>query len=170
MKSTRTKVLAIGAAVILAIAAAFAQGMRGHGGPGGFEHMLGFYSDYLDLSSDQQAQIKAIWQKEKPTLSPLMQQMKQFHSQMNQLTQNATYDKASGTLDKSTEANVRALANQQSQTMADLAVEHAKIKAEMLQVLTADQKTKFAQLQAKREQRMQQHMQHMQNAPAPPSD
>ena len=160
MKLTRTRVLVIGAAVILAVAAALAQGMHGRGGPGGFEHMLGFYSDYLDLSSAQQDQIKAIWQKEKPTLAPLMQQMKQFHSQMNQLEQNGAFD----------EAKVRALATQQSQTMVELAVQHARIKSEMLQVLTPDQKTKFAQFQAKREQRMQQHMQHMQQAPEPPSN
>ena len=160
MKFTRTRVLIIGAAVILAVAAAVAQGMRGHGGRGGFEHMLGFYSDYLDLSTAQQDQIKAIWQKEKPTLAPLMQQMKQFHSQMSQFDQSGTFD----------EAKVRALATQQSQTMIELAVQHARIKSEMLQVLTPDQKTKFAQFQAKREQRMQQHMQHMQAAPAPPSD
>jgi len=159
MKSTRTRVLVIGAAVILAVAAALAQGMRGHGGPGGFEHMLGYYSDVLDLSSAQQDQIKAIMQKEKPTLAPLMQQMKQFRSQMNQLE--------SGTFD---EAKVRALATQQSQTMIELAVQHARIKAEMLQVLTPDQKTKFAQLQAKHAQRMQNRMQHMKNAPEPPSE
>ena len=159
MKSTRTRVLVIGAAVILAVAAALAQGMRGHGGRGGFEHMLGYYSDVLDLSSAQQDQIKAIMQKEKPTLAPLMQQMKQFRSQMNQLE--------SGTFD---EAKVRALATQQSQTMIELAVQHARIKAEMLQVLTPDQKTKFAQLQAKHAQRMQNRMQHMKNAPEPPSE
>ncbi|MBZ5654760.1 MAG: Spy/CpxP family protein refolding chaperone [Acidobacteriia bacterium] len=156
MKSTRTTVLVIAAAVIVAVAA-FAQGMHRHGGPGGgFEHMLGFYSDYLDLSSAQQDQIKAIMQKEKPALEPLMQQMKQFHSQMNQLDQSGAFD----------EAKVRAVATQQSQTMIELAVQHARIKSEMLQVLTPDQKTKFAQLQAKHEQRMQNHMQ----APEPPSD
>ena len=160
MKSTRTRVLVIGAAVILAVAVALAQGMHGHGGRGGFEHMLGYYSDALDLSSAQQDQIKAIWQKEKPALQPLMQQMKQFHSQMNQFDQSGTFD----------EAKVRALATQQSQTMIELAVQHARIKSEMLQVLTPDQKTKFAQLQAKHEQRMQNHMRHMQPAPEPPSD
>ena len=159
MKLTRTRVLVIGAAVILAVAVALAQGMHGRGGRGGFEHMLGFYSDYLDLSSAQQDQIKAIMQKEKPALAPLMQQMKQFHSQMNQLDQSGTFD----------EAKVRALATQQSQTMIELAVQHARIKSEMYQVLTPDQKTKFAQFQAKREQRMQQHMQHMQHTPAAPT-
>ena|ERR1700739_185128 len=160
MKSIRTTVLVIAAAATLAVAGVFAQGMHGHGGPGGFEHMLGFHSDYLDLSSAQQDQIKAIWQKEKPGLAPLMQQMKQFHSQMDQLTQSGAFD----------ETKVRALAAQQSQTMVELAVQHARIKSEMLQVLTPDQKTKFAQFQAKREQRMQQRMQHRQQAPEPPAD
>lgn len=158
MKSTRTRVLVIGAAVVLAVAAALAQGMHGRGGPGGFEHLLGFYSDYLDLTTAQQDQIKAIMQKEKPTLAPLMQQMKQFHTQMNQLEQSGTFD----------EAKVRALATQQSQTMIELAVQHARIKSEMVQVLTADQKAKLAQFEAKRAQRMQRHMKDMPEPP--PSD
>jgi len=40
------------------------HGMHGHGGPGhDFNHMIGFFTDYLDLTSDQQAQVKAIWAK-----------------------------------------------------------------------------------------------------------
>ncbi len=155
MKSTRTRILVIGAAVLLAVVAALAQGMH-HGGRGGFEHMLGFYSDYLDLTSAQQDQVKAIWAKEKPTLQPLTQQMRQFHTQMNQLAESGTFD----------EAKARALATQQSQTMAELAVQHARIKAEMIQVLTPDQKTKLTQLEAKRAARMQPHM----GPPEPPSD
>ncbi len=158
MKSTRTRILVIGAAVLLAVVAALAQGMR-HGGRGGFEHMLGFYSDYLDLTSAQQDQVKAIWAKEKPALQPLMQQMRQFHTQMNQLAESGTFN----------EANARALATQQSQTMVELAVQHARIKSEMMQVLTADQKAKLAKLEAKHAQRMQQHMGNM-APPEPPSD
>ena len=153
MKSTRTRILIIGAAVILAVGAVLAQGMHRHGGPGGFEHMLGFYSDYLDLTSTQQSQVKAIWEKEKPTLQPLTQQMKQFHSQMDQLTQDGSFD----------EAKVRALATQQAQVHVELAVQHARIKSEMMQVLTADQKAKLAKFHAKRAARMG-HM-----PPGPPS-
>ena len=57
MKSTRIRILTIGAAVMLAVAAAIAQGMHGHGGPGGgFGHMLGFLHRHLDLTSAQQDQ------------------------------------------------------------------------------------------------------------------
>src|SRR5207249_10835418 len=84
MKSTRIRILTIGSAVILAVAVAIAQGMHGmhgHGGPDGdFHHMLAFFTDKLDLTSDQQAQVKAIWEKEKPTLEPLMKQMHQNHA------------------------------------------------------------------------------------------
>jgi protein CpxP len=153
--SNRTRILVIGGALVLALAvagAALAQGMHhgmGHGF--NFDRMLNYYADALDLTSAQRDQVKAIWVKETPTVQPLMQQMKQFHSDMNKLEQSGPFD----------EAKVRALATQQSQTMIEMAVQHARIKSEMVQVLTPDQKTKLAQLEAKHEQRMQHHMQHM---------
>jgi protein CpxP len=149
MKSTRIRILTIGAAVILAVTAAIAQGMHGRGGPGGgFNHMLEFFSDYLDLTSAQQAQVKAIWEKEKPTLKPLMQQMRQNHADMLALENSGPFD----------EAKTRALAASNAQTMIELQVQHARIKSEMMQVLTPDQKTKFANFQAKKQARMLEHM------------
>jgi periplasmic protein CpxP/Spy len=161
MKSARFRYLSIGAAVLLGVAALFAQGMHDHGGPmGDFSHMLGFYTDYLDLSSAQQDQIKAIWEKEKPSVEPLMQQMHQNHAAMKALEATGTFD----------EAKTRAVATQNAQTMIEVQVQHARIKSEMMQVLTADQKTKLAQFEAKHEGRM--HGDHMKDhmAPPPPSD
>ena len=66
---------------------------------------------------------------------------------------------ASGTFD---EAKTRALATQNSQTMVELQVEHARIKSEIMQVLTGDQKAKLAQIQADHQARMSRR------APAPP--
>jgi Spy/CpxP family protein refolding chaperone len=155
MKSTRIRILTIGAAVILAVAAAIAQGMHGHGGPGGgFNHMLEFFTDYLDLSSAQQSQVKAIWEKDKPTLQPLMKQMRQNHADMQALENSGPFD----------EAKTRALATSNAQTMIELQVQHARIKSEMMQVLTTEQKTKFANFQAKKAARMHEHM------GAPPED
>jgi protein CpxP len=154
MKSVRF--LSIGAAILLGVAALFAQGMHRHGGPMGFDfdHLLRFYSNYLDLSSAQQDQIKAIWAKEKPALQPLMQQMHQNHEAMRALAAAGTFD----------EAKTRALATQNAPTMIELQVQHARIKNEMMQILTPDQKTKLQQFEAKRDARMKDHM-----AP-PPSD
>jgi protein CpxP len=148
MKSTRVRILTIGAALTLAVAVAIAQGMHGHGPHGDFNHMLAFFTKYLDLSNAQQDQVKAIWEKEKPTLEPLMQQMHQNHANMRALQASGPFD----------EAKTRALATQNAQTMIEVEVQHARIKSEMMQVLTADQKTKFAQFEAKKEAHMKEHM------------
>jgi len=149
MKSTRIRIVTIGAAVLLAVAAAIAQGMHGHGGPDGdFHHMMGFFTHYLDLTSDQQSQVKAIWEKEKPNLQPLMKQMHQNRADMRALEASGPFD----------EAKTRALATQNAQTMIELQVQHARIKSEMMQVLTADQKAKLAEFEAKKEARMGKHM------------
>jgi protein CpxP len=150
MKPVRS--LSIAAAIFLGVAALFAQGMHGHGPDGDFGHMLGFYAEKLDLTSAQQDQIKAIWEKEKPALQPLMEQMHQNHIAMNNLATSGPFD----------EARTRALATQNAQTMIELEVQHARIKSEMMQTLTADQKTKLQQIEAEHETRMKDHM-------APPS-
>lgn len=150
MKSTHIRILTIGAAVLLVAAAAIAEGRHGYGGPGGFRHML----KQLDLTSAQQDQVKAIWAKEKPTLQPLMQQMRQNHSAMRALEASGPFD----------EAKTRALVTQNSQTMIELQVEHARIKSEIMQILTADQKAKLAQLEANRAAHMSKH------TPPPPAD
>ena len=141
MKSTRNRILMIGAALMLAVAAAIAQGPHGFGGPGGeFHHML----KQLDLTSDQQSQVQAIFEKEKPTLQPLMQQMRQNHSAIEALEAAGPFD----------EAKVTALATQNSQTVIQLEVEHERIKSEILQILTPDQKAKLAQIEANHAARM----------------
>ena len=143
MKSTHIRILTIGAVVLLVAAAAIAEGRHGYGGPGGFRHML----KQLDLTSAQQDQVKAIWAKEKPTLQPLMQQMRQNHSAMNALEASGPFD----------EAKTRALVTQNSQAMIELQVEHARIKSEIMQILTADQKAKLAQLEANRAAHISKH-------------
>ncbi len=150
MKSTHIRILTIGAAVLLVAAAAIAEGRHGYGGPGGFRHML----KQLDLTSAQQDQVKAIWTKEKPTLQPLIQQMRQNHSALSALEASGPFD----------EAKTRALVTQNSQTMIELQVEHARIKSEIMQILTTDQKAKLAQLEANRAARMSKH------TPPPPAD
>ncbi|MFZ0797842.1 MAG: Spy/CpxP family protein refolding chaperone [Terriglobales bacterium] len=144
MKSTRIRILTIGAAVLLAVAAAIAQGRHSFGGPGGdFHRML----KQLDLTSDQHSQVKAIFEKEKPTLQPLMQQMRQNHSAMKALEASGPFD----------EAKTRALATQNAQTTIELQVEHERIKSEIMQILTPDQKAKLAQIEANREAHMSKH-------------
>src|SRR6266576_6379954 len=156
MKTSRIRIFAASAAllVVLGVAAALAQGMHHHGGSMGSEfgfgdHMLGYLSDVLNLTKAQQDQAKAIMEKEKPVIQPLMKQLMQTHKDISSLEDSATFD----------EAKVRALAAQNTQAMTELFVQKARIHAELIQILTPDQKTKLQQLRAKHEARMKNHAQ-----------
>lgn len=163
--SKRSKFLTAVMAVGLCAAMAFSQtvvkaaqgaGSEGFGHRGFGARMLGFYADYLDLTDAQQAQVKDILAKEKPTIRPLIQQLEQAHQQMNQLEQAGTFD----------ETKVRAVANQQSQTMTELLVQKARIKSELMTVLTPEQKDKMAKMEARHAARIQKHLQGGQAAPS----
>jgi len=122
------------------------EGMFGGGMPG---PMLGYFVRKLDLTEAQQAQVKSIMAKEKPSFQPLMLQMAQGHQQMHELVMNNGFD----------EAKVRELATQQTQTMTELMVQRARVESELLQILTPDQKTKLTALAAAHQQRLLNHLQ-----------
>jgi Spy/CpxP family protein refolding chaperone len=162
MKSRQFKILAV--VLLLAVLGAIAVSqtvrrahMRGDGmmggamfgdpGFGGF--MLGHLARRLELTDTQRAQVKQIIAKEKPAFQPLMLQMAQNHQQMRQLVMAGAFD----------EAKVRELASQQTQTMTELTVQRARVASEMLQVLTAEQKTKLTGIINEHEQRFMTHMQ-----------
>ena len=151
MKSRRTKLFVAAVALVLLGAVAVSQTVKrahwGYGMHGG--HMLAFFTRYLDLNDAQQAQVKAIMKKEKPTLQPLFQQLAQARHQMRQFEEGGNFD----------EAQVRALAASQSQTITELIVQKARIESEMLQVLTPEQKAKFQAFVDKREARFTKRLQ-----------
>jgi Spy/CpxP family protein refolding chaperone len=122
------------------------MGMGGH---------LQFMAEKLNLTDDQKAQMKAILQKEKPTVQPLHQQMHQIDQQLRQYVE--------GNFDQ---AKVAALAGQQAQVQAQLTVQETRIHNELYQLLTDDQKAQVKQMEANHEARMQQRMN--KQAPAPP--
>jgi len=155
MKISYFKIASAALAIMLWSGAALAQAeapAHGHRGGAFGAPMFGFFGHQLDLSDAQKAQIKDIMTKEKPTLKPLMLQLGQSQSQLRQLEMGA-FD----------ETQARTIATQQSQAMTELAVQRARIEAEMIQVLTPDQKTKLAQMWQRHEQRF---MNHGQEAPA----
>jgi Spy/CpxP family protein refolding chaperone len=164
MKSIRSRFLIAAIAVLFTTVVANSQSqtaeatpppMHGHGFGHG-EHMMEFFADYLNLSDAQQAQAKAIMEKEHATLRPLVQQLHQTEQQLRQYEQG-TYD----------EAKVRALAAQESQAQIELTVQKTRIHSELFQLLTPDQQTKMKQFEANREARMAKHMK---DAPAPPEE
>ena len=170
MKSKIAVVALITTLALAVIAAvAFAQEGGSGGGPmhpgmhrhfmGAGEGEFGMFLHQLNLSSDQKAQVKQIFQNEKPTMKPLRQRQMQSHLAMMQLVTSGNFDAT-----KATE-----IANQEVQTHVAMEVEQAKMGAQIYQLLNSDQKAKVADMMAKHQQRMQQHLEN-QGTPAPPSD
>jgi Spy/CpxP family protein refolding chaperone len=150
MKFSRSKIVFAALAVVLVAGLAMAHSRGGRRGGGDFfgGPMLGFFTDYLDLTDAQQAQIKQIIAKEKPGLEPLFKQEMQSREQMMQLIQSGSFD----------ESKAQAIATQEAQIHTQLEVGHARIASQAYQLLTAEQKTKLAQFIAKHEQRFERHM------------
>lgn len=122
------------------------------GGPG-----MEFFSKKLNLTDEQKTQMKAVMQKERPTMKPLMQQQHQIDVQLRQYVE--------GNFDQ---AKVQALATQKSQIQAQLTVAETQVHNQLYQLLTSEQQTQLKQMEANREARMQQRMSSMNEPPAPP--
>jgi len=151
MKANSIKIPLIALAAIVVVSVAVSQNVRrahwrGDGMVGG--HGLAFFTHRLDLTDAQQAQAKDILAKEKPTLQPLFQQLAQTRHQLRQFEESGNFE----------EAQVRTIATQQAQTLAELTVQKARIEAELVKILRPDQKTKLTQIMDRREQRMQRFM------------
>ena len=143
-------------AIILVVAAGMAGTLLAQG-PGqnfgyGFRHhggwMLGHIAKQLNLTADQQTQIKSIMQAQKSKVQPLMQQMRQ-NRQAEEANITGNFD----------ENQARSFANKQSQIMSDLIVEQERTKSQIYAVLTPEQRQKAQQLMQQRQQRMQERMQ-----------
>ncbi len=90
----------------------------------------------LNLSDEQNTQVKAVFDAEHATVEGLMKKLDDLREQLRAATANGQFD----------EAQVRTLANQQGQTQADLIVEHERTKAKIYSLLTAEQRSKLEQL------------------------
>lgn len=123
------------------------QGQWRHRGPHGPGGMLAHLTRVLNLTDAQQAQVKTMWESEKPNVVPLFQQLEQGHKEMLGVTANGAFD----------EAKVNSIAQQQSQTLAKLIVEKEKLQSKFYQILTPEQRTRFTQMQ----QRHDQHIERM---------
>jgi protein CpxP len=121
-------------------------GKRGNrGGKGMRGNHMGRMFRELNLTDEQKAQMKAIRQENRQGTKELRQQMRTNRQQLQQLTENGNFD----------EAAVTAIASQQGQIHAQMIVAQQKVKAQMYNVLTAEQKTKLSELKAARKLKMQ---------------
>ena len=159
MRNMKSKLSAVTAVLTLCAGMAFAQGAgngaRMHHPHGNFMGGMELPLHQLNLTDDQKAQVKQIFQAEKTTMKPLMQQEHAAHMQMVQLITSGTFE----------QAKVASIAAQESQTHMQLEIEHAKMASQIYQLLSSEQKAKVADIIAQHQQRMQERMQNKDQAP-----
>ena len=145
-------IIGIVAAAVLATGAIFVFAQKAaHNGPGGFGPghggMAGMMLRHLDLTEDQQAKVKAIFEASKATVEPIANQLRENHKKLAELGTDGKFD----------QAGVEALAAEQSALMSKMIVEKEKAKAQVFAILTDEQKTKAAEMRQKGEERMKGH-------------
>ena len=119
------------------------MGPGGRGGPGGPMGMLPMLGRQIDLTDAQKDQIKTIADSHKEDWKSLAERARAAHGALNQAVTADTVDEA---LIRQRSADVAAVD-------ADMAVARARAHAEVLQILTPEQKTKLHSLHAERQGR-----------------
>ncbi len=150
MKKT---IIGIIGAAILALGAIFVVGQQkvssgehfGGKGHGRKHHgMMGMALKGLDLTNEQKAKVKEIFEASRASVEPLLEQMKANHAKIRDLGTNGSFDQAA----------VEAIANEQGSITAKLIIEKEKAKSQVFAILTDEQKAKTEAMRAKFEEKM----------------
>ncbi len=124
----------VGVAGIAVARASYSRFGGCHRGP------FGFMARQLNLTDSQKAQVKTIWQAERPRVSSLVRELADEQTQMNAATAQGNFDAA----------KVQLLANNQAATISKLLLEKEKIVNQVYTgVLTPEQRVKADQWKAK---------------------
>ncbi len=136
------KKVAVAIGVVALIGVAGIAVARAHPSHMGWHHHgpFGFMAKQLNLTDSQKAQVKTIWQAERPTVSSLVRELANEQTQMNAATAQGSFDAA----------KVQLIANNQAATISKLLVEKEKIVNQIYTgVLTPEQRIKADQWKAK---------------------
>lgn len=129
------------------------RGRGGPGGPGGPGVLGELMLNRLDLSDAQRDGVKQILDAQRDSQKALGDRAMAAHQALEATILTTPLD----------EAAIRTHAADVAAVDADMAVARGRVISEVLQVLTADQQTKLATLQAQQKQRMEQRRQDRQN-------
>jgi protein CpxP len=114
----------------------------GPGGPGGPMGVLPMINR-LNLTDAQRDQVRGLAESNRDANQALGERARAAHEALQAAITAETFD----------EGAIRAASAEVASVDADLAVAHAKLHSEILQVLTPEQRTQLKELQAKRPQR-----------------
>jgi Spy/CpxP family protein refolding chaperone len=110
---------------------------RLNGGMTGHEWMIGFMKEKLDLTPDQEAQIKGIVASERATVQPIARQLAADAKSLRLATVGGEFD----------EDAVRAQVEKSRPAITEAVIEGAKVRAEVMAVLTPEQRDTAHDLQ-----------------------
>jgi len=132
-------IFAIIAVSILSLGAIFTIAQKGETNKGRFERGRGFgfgrMAEKLNLNDEQKAQIKQITDAERTKVEPIFAALKENHQKIEDLTSDGSFD----------EAKIQALATEQGNLSAQLIVEKERVKSQIFQILTPEQREQAKQ-------------------------
>jgi len=124
------------ATTVFVVAQGGPGGSHGGGPRGGGPDMLEHISRALNLTEAQKTQAKAIMDAQQTASEATHAKLDEIHKQIEAATADGQFD----------EAQIRALANQSSQLMADEMVEHIRAHSKLFALLTPEQKVKAKEM------------------------
>ena len=144
MKTKTIAILAVSAVLLIGGMLAVAQRVmqKGMHGPGRGPMMM---FRQLNLTDDQKAKVKEIFEANKGTVQPLREQLKANHEKI-------------AALNGSDDAQLQTLAKQQGDLMAQMIVAREHVKSQVFAILTDEQKAKANELRDQMKQRFQDRM------------
>jgi protein CpxP len=138
------KAMALAAALALAVAAPMALAQTGdRGWHGGMHGKAGFFLNGIDLTDAQKTQLQQMHETHRQAIEPLAEQVRAKRQELWKLNDAATFDEGAAA------AKLAEIAPLEAKLMA----EQHRMRQEMLNVLTPEQRT---QLEQRREQWKQQ--------------
>ena len=148
---TKKTIAILAVAAILVIGGVFAIAQRAAHKGFGMHGMRGRQGEMmilkrLDLTSDQQAKVKDIFEANKGTVQPIFAELETNHEKLASLGEN--FD----------EGQVTAIAKEQGELMSQMIIARQKVKSQIFAILTDEQKAKAEQLQSEMKQRFQNRM------------
>jgi len=131
---------------VLITAALFVAGFTGvlaqrGGGPNGFGggQMFGRMFRNLDLTDQQKTDIRKILEAERSVMQPVHEQLRANRDALNAATKDGQFN----------EAQVAQLAQKQGDLMAQMIVSRERVQSQIWQILTPEQRDKFAKWREK---------------------
>jgi Spy/CpxP family protein refolding chaperone len=94
-------------------------------------HKLDRWSQVLDLTDSQRAQIESILESERPNFEPAMQTLRETRHELRKAMQSGAAE----------EAEIRALAEKRAQAETELIVGKARVQSKVFALLTPDQQS-----------------------------